>query len=63
MKLKLFLQLVSVLFAAKAAFGVLYIFCGWKIAIASWVMPFWLIVIAIIVDTYLAYLACKFSKK
>jgi len=62
MKQKLLLQLLSVLFAAKAVFGVLYILFGWKATIAGWVMPLWLMVVAIVVDTYLAYLACKFSK-
>ncbi len=62
MKLKLLLQLLSVLFAAKAIFGVLYILFGWKVSLAGMVMPTWLIIVAIIVDGYLAYLACKFSK-
>jgi len=61
-KQKLFLQLLSILFAAKAVFGVLYILFGWEVAIAGWLMPLWLMVVAIIVDSYLAYLACKFSK-
>lgn len=62
MKLKLLLQLLSVLFAAKAVFGVLYILFGWEVAVGGWLMPFWLIVVAIVVDSYLAYLACKYSK-
>jgi hypothetical protein len=62
MKLKLFLQIISVLLAIKAVFGVAYIAYGWNIAIAGWTMPTWLIVIAIVVDGYLSYLACKFSK-
>ena len=62
MKQKLFFQLLSVLFAAKAVFGVLYILLGWNAIIAGWVMPLWLIVVAIVVDSFLAYLACKFSK-
>jgi len=61
-KQKLFFQLLSVLFVTKAAFGVLYIFFGWKATIAGWVMPLWLIVVAIVVDSYLAYLAYNFSK-
>ena len=63
MKLKLFFQLISVLFAAKVIFGVIYIFMGWQASIAGWIMPIWLIVVAILVDTYLSFLACKFSKK
>ncbi len=62
MKQKLFFQLLGVLFAAKVVFGVLYILFGWKATIAGWVMPLWLMVVAIVVDSYLAYLACKFSK-
>jgi hypothetical protein len=63
MKPKLFFKIISVLFAAKAIFGVLYIVMGWKASIAGWVMPMWLIVVAVLVDIYLSYLACKFSKK
>ena len=63
MKQKLFFQIISILFAAKALFGVLYILTGWKASIAGWVMPMWLMVIAILVDAYFSYLACKFSKK
>jgi hypothetical protein len=63
MKQKLFFQIISVLLAAKAVFGILYIFMGWKASIAGWVMPMWLMVVAILVDAYLSYLACKFSKK
>lgn len=62
MKQKLLLQLLSVLLAAKAVFGVIYILLGWKAIIAGWVMPLWLMVVAILVDAYLAYLTCKFSK-
>lgn len=63
MKLKLFLQLISVLFAARAIFGVVYIFMGWQASITGWVMPTYLMVVAVIVDAYLSYLACNFSKK
>lgn len=63
MKLKLFLQVISVILAIKAAFGVLYILLGWSATFAGWVMPMWLVVVAILVDAYLSYLACKFSKK
>lgn len=59
---KLFFQVLSVLFATKAVFGVLYILFGWKVTIIGWMMPIWLIVVAIVVDSYFAYLACKFSK-
>jgi len=63
MKLKLFLQVISVILAVKAVFGVAYIAFGWNIALAGWVMPTWLVVVAVVVDGYLAYLACKFSKE
>ena len=62
MKQKLFLQIVGVILAVKAAFGVLYLIFGWNIAISGWVMPMWLIVVAVVVDGYLSYLACKYSK-
>lgn len=62
MKLKLFLRLISFLFAAKAVFGVLYILFGWEVAIAGWLMPMWLMVVAVVVDSYFSYMACKFSK-
>ncbi len=61
-KQKLFFQLLSVLFAAKVVFGVLYILFGWKATIAGWVMPFWLMVFAVAADSYLAYQSCQFSK-
>lgn len=62
MKLKSFLKLISVLFAAKVIFGVLYLILGWQVTIAGMVFPSWLIVIAVIVDAYLSYQACKLAK-
>ena len=62
MKEKCFLQLIAALLAAKAIFGVLYLLFAWEIAIAGWVMPMWLVVVAVLVDSYLAFLAYKFSK-
>jgi len=62
MKLKLFLQIISVLLAVKAVFGVLYIVLGWEIPIMGWVMPTWLVAVAVVVCGYLSYMACKFSK-
>lgn len=62
MKLKTFLKLVSLLFAGKAIFGVFYILLNWQVAIAGWIIPTWLIVIAVVVDSYLSYTACKLSK-
>ena len=63
MKLNKFLQLVGFLFAAKAIFGVVYLFLGWQASIAGWVMPMWLMVVAIVVDALLASVAFKFIKK
>jgi hypothetical protein len=62
MKQKLFLQIVGVILAVKAVFGALYLILGWNIAVGGWVIPTWLVVVAVIVDGYLSYLACKFSK-
>ncbi len=62
MKQKLFFQIVGALFAVKAVFGALYLILGWNITISGWVMPMWLIVVAVVVDGYLSYMACKYSK-
>lgn len=61
--MKLFLQVISIVLAIKAIFGVIYILFGWNASIAGWVMPMWLIVVAVIVDAYFSYLACKFSNR
>jgi len=61
-KEKCFLQLIGALFGAKAIFGVLYLLFGWEVTISGWIMPLWLIVVAVVVDGYLAFLAYKFSK-
>lgn len=62
MKLKKFLQLVGFLYAAKALFGVFYLGLGWQVAISGWVIPSWLVVVAIVVDAYLVYMAFKLAK-
>lgn len=62
MSQKRFIQVVGLLFGLKAVFGLIYIFWGWNISISGWTMPVWLIVVAVVVDTYLAYLAAKFTK-
>lgn len=62
MSLKLFLKAVSALYAAKALFGLVYFIYGWKAWIASWMMPSWLMLVAIVVDSLLAYWAFKFAK-
>lgn len=63
LKLNSFLQVVGFLFTAKAVFGVLYLLFGWQAAIAGWVMPMWLMVVAIVADALLAAAAFKFIKK
>ncbi len=63
MKLNKFLALVGTLFAAKSLFGVVYLFLGWQAAIAGWVMPMWLMVVAVVVDALLACFAFKLIKK
>lgn len=60
---KLFFQVVGLVFGAKALFAVVYLIAGWQTNIGNWVMPSWLLVVAFIVDGYLAYTAYKFSKK
>ena len=62
MKLKLLLRIISVLLAAKAVFGVLYIFMGWQASIAGWVIPMWVAILGTVVAAYLSYLTCKYSK-
>ncbi|MCL4365794.1 hypothetical protein M1437_01035 [Patescibacteria group bacterium] len=63
LKLNSFLKLVGFLFAAKVVFGVFYLVLGWQVSIAGWVMPMWLIIVAIVVDVFLAITAFKFIKK
>ena len=62
MKLKSFLQIICFLFAAKVVFGVFYLVLGWQASIAGWVMPMWLMLVAIVADSFLAYTACKLAK-
>ncbi len=61
-KLNSFLKLVGLLFAGRSVFGILYLFMGWDASIAGWIMPSWLMVMAIVVDGYLAYVALKLAK-
>ncbi len=63
MKQKSFNQLVGSLFIAKVIFGILYLLFNWQVAIAGWVIPMWLILMAIVVDSYLAYLAFSLKIK
>lgn len=62
MKLKSFLKLICYLFTAKVIFGVIYLLLGWQATIAGWAVPSWLVIIAILTDSCLAYLACKLAK-
>ena len=55
MKFKTLLKILAVLFAAKAVFGIFYLLLGWEIVLNVWLMPTWLIVVAIIADLYFAY--------
>lgn len=59
---KIFTQFVGLLFGLKAIFGLFYILNGWEATIAGWIMPLWLMVVAVIVDGYLAYVAAKLTK-
>lgn len=59
MKLKMLLKVLSILFAAKAVFGILYLLLGWEIVLNVWLMPTWLIIVAIVTDLYISYKLCK----
>ncbi len=58
----MFIQFAGALFGLKAIFGLIYIFWGWKANVAGWEIPYWLILVAIVVDSYLAYVAAKLTK-
>lgn len=59
---KLFLKIVGVIAAVKAVFGIVYLIYGWKVWIATWLIPTWLVLVAVVVCALIAYWAFKFSK-
>ncbi len=63
MKLNSFLQLIGFILAAKVVFGIFYLLLGWQVAISGWVLPSWLMVVAVVVDALLAAAAFNFVKK
>lgn len=60
---KQFNKLIGFLLAIKAAVLVYYVFVGWTISLGSWTMPTLWLVIAIVVDVYLAWVAFGLTKK
>ncbi|MBI4100419.1 hypothetical protein HY439_01630 [Candidatus Microgenomates bacterium] len=50
------------MYTAKATFGILYLLLGWQIDISGWAIPDWLVMVATVVDGYLAYTALKLAK-
>lgn len=63
MKLRLFLQIISVFLGARIAFSILYFLMGWSITIQGKAIPIWLGILGIAVDGILVYWACKLLKK
>ncbi|MBI4035896.1 hypothetical protein HY383_03020 [Candidatus Daviesbacteria bacterium] len=63
LKLNTFLKLVGFLYSAKAVFGVFYLLLGWQAAISGWVLPSWLVVVAVVADALLASVAFTHAKK
>lgn len=63
LKLNTFLKLVGFLFVVKAVFGLLAMLLGWQVVFAGWVIPNWLMVVAVVVDALLASGALSLAKK
>lgn len=63
MKMKTLLKILTVLFVAKAVFGILYLLFGWEAVLNAWLMPPWLMLVAIIADLYIAYKLYKAKMK
>ena len=51
--------LLAYFFAAKALFGIVYLLMGWETVIEMWLFPNWLVILAVIVDTFIAYKLTK----
>jgi hypothetical protein len=61
-KLKLFLKLVSVLFAVRVITAIFYLIFGLQVSLAGRLIPLWVAILGMVVDGYLSCLAWKFSK-
>lgn len=62
MKEKTYFTLTGILFGAKSVFGIYYLISGWDASVGPWIIPMWLIVVAVIFDGFLAYVALKLAK-
>lgn len=63
MKQKTFTQVVGVLLALKAVFGLYSLLGGGQVTIGRMVVPAWLTLVAVVVYAYLAYIAFSLTKK
>ncbi|MCL4367262.1 hypothetical protein M1563_03795 [Patescibacteria group bacterium] len=62
MSQKYFFQVLGFIFSFKTGFGLIYLMFGWQATISGWVLPNWLVGIAVLIDGYFAYLSFKFKK-
>lgn len=62
MKEKTFFKFLGILFGAKSLFGLYYLIAGWDASVGPWIIPMWLMIVAVLVDAYLSYTALKLGK-
>lgn len=60
---KWFNKLVGLLLGIKALVVLYYLLTGMQVSVSTWVVPMWLLVVAVLVDAYLAYNAFGLMKK
>lgn len=59
---KTFTQIAGLLFAVKGAAIIMYLINGSVVSVGTWMVPTWLMAVAVVIDAYLAYVAAKLTK-
>ncbi|MDO8617987.1 MAG: hypothetical protein Q7N87_03850 [Candidatus Uhrbacteria bacterium] len=63
MNMKMFHQVVGVIFGLIALMHLARVIYGWQALIGGWTVPMWVSWVAIVVGAYLAYQAFRLTKK
>lgn len=60
---KLFSQFIALVFAIKGVAIIYYLVLGTRIWVGTWLVPTWLLFIALVVDIWIVWVGWSLSKK